>query len=206
MAFVPIANSCQAELRLTYVGSQVCYTLGFYNSGGVTQPNLQTLADRLSEWWYNTLRSRCSAGVGMREVYCRDLTSESGPTATSTTRAGTTGTLSAGTNMPGNVALVVSFRTALRGRANRGRNYWCGFGSTQMGSTHYVTSAYSATVVAAYQAILPGGAYDPTPYRWVVNSRQLNGVATGRAVPITTVLVVDNGIDSMRTRLPGRGL
>lgn len=206
MAFVPVANTCTAELRLSYGGQMVALTLGFYNSGGVTQANLQTLADRLNEWWYGALRARAGGGLINREVYCRDLTSEGGPVATSTTRAGTQGSLSVGTGMPGNVALVVSFRTALRGRANRGRNYWLGFGSTQMSSLDYVTSAYSATVVAAYQMLLPSGTYDPTPYRWVVVSRQLNGVATGRAVPITSVLVVDNGIDSMKTRLPGRGL
>jgi len=205
MAFVPIANACSAELRLSWGGVRIALTLGFYRSDGWTAATLQTLADLLSEWWFNQLRTHQTNNVSMREVYVRDLTTESSPVATSVTRAGTTGTWAGTPKLPQNTAYCISFRTALRGRANRGRNY------VPVGSSDYVSTAGSINGstrdawLADYRTLLPGGAYDPTPARWVVLSRQLNGVIQGRAVPITAVVAADNYMDSQRKRLPGRG-
>jgi len=205
MAFVPISNACAVELRFTYNTQNCEYTLGFHNSSGVTEANLQTLTNFLGEWWYNQGRSRHSNQVSLREIYARDLTTEGGPAYTSTTRAGTPGTLNAGTILPNNAAFCVSFRTAGRGRANRGRNYCMGFGASQLSAGNTVIQAYVDIITAWYRMLLPGGTYDPTPYRWVVLSRQLNGVVTGRAVPITAVIAPNLIVDSMRKRLPGRG-
>jgi len=206
MAFIPVANACAAEIRLTSDSQLVALTLGFYNSGGVNQANLDALSDLLAEFWYGQLRTGMRSTVTLREVYVRDLTSSSGPTSTNTDRAGTGGSASVGTAMPNSIAVCVSFRTGLRGRANRGRNYYFGFGTSQMTGLNYITSTFRSSLIARYETLLPGGAYDPTPYRWCVISRQLDGVIGGRAIPITAVTMADTNLDSMRKRLPGRGV
>lgn len=206
MAFVPIANACAVELRFTYNAIRCEYTLGFVRSAPFTAANIQALCDLLEEWWYATGRALHMNSVVHVEAYGRALDSETAPTYTSVTRAGTVGTASASGALPHNVAFAVSFRTALRGRANRGRNYMFGLYSGFHTGPGYVTAAYRNSVIAHYQTLLPGGSKDPTPAQWCVLSRQLNNVVGGRAVPITNVTVANDALDSMRKRLPGRGI
>lgn len=206
MAFVSIINACQAELRLRWTNQNIALTLGFYRADGWTETRLLTLADLLADWWYNRLRQQQGASVSLREVYCRDLTTSSGPAATSLKHTGTIGTQTSNLNMPLNGAYVVSFRTALRGRANRGRNYVPLSSYNYLDNQSNVNLTWAQNVRAAYEALLPGGAYDPTPARWVVLSRQIDHQIIGRAIPITAVVLTDNRTDSQRRRLPGRGL
>jgi hypothetical protein len=209
MAFIPCALSCAAELRFTSWTCNIEITLSFKHPTEVTAANLLVLCDLLSDWWYATLRLQQRNNIIMREVYARSLEDESGPTATSYKRAGQLGGVATGSPMPGNVALAVTFRTAMRGRSYRGRNYVPGLHTGALVSTDYnsVTTTYANNVVAAYNALLPGGSYDPTPYVWVVVSRfhdhqpRLAGVAT----PITSVGIGNVFVDSMRRRLTGRG-
>lgn len=208
MAFVSVTNTCAVELRFLRFSQRCEITLGFKKPTAVTQTDMQNLSELVRQWWLNSGRAQMGPQTSFREVYVRDLTSESSGSWTNSTGIGTAGTLSDGSNMPGNVAIVLSFRTGLRGRANRGRNYWFGFGANQFVASNNptLTSTYVGNLVTMYNRLLPGGANDPTPFQWVVISRQLNGVPQGRAIPIIAVIAVDNVVDSQRRRLPGRGL
>lgn len=207
MAFVPIANACAVELRFTYFAQRCALTLGFSRPAPFTVGNLQTIADLLSVWWTGTARFHMHQQVELREVYARALDSETAPSYISTIGAGIKGGYTPTSPLPSNVAFCISFRTTQRGRANRGRNYWFGMGVGMLSSnTTMLTSGNANAIAAYYQRLLPGGASDPTPARWCVLSRQIDGVVTGRAVPIVSVVVVDLVTDSMRRRLPGRGL
>lgn len=207
MAFVSIANACAVELRFNWQSQRCALTFGFSRSAPFTEANLHTIADLMSVWWTGTARGRMHPGVVLREVYARALDSEAAPSYISTIGAGTAGSFGATAPMPSNVALCVSFRTSQRGRANRGRNYYFGLTIGDMQSNTTMLSQTAVNVIKGYyDRLLPGGLSDPTPARWCVLSRQLDGVPGGRAVPITSVSVVDNIIDSQRRRLPGRGL
>jgi hypothetical protein len=205
MAFVPISNAAAAELRFLYLGSRQELTLGFLKNPPVEESDLEQLADALADWWYNYLRPYHSSSLTHTEVYVRDLTSETSGAFTSTKRTGVVGSGTPGTLYPPNVSYCVSFRTGLRGRANRGRNYCLSMGSNYASATT-VTSAFRNAMILAYQRLLPGGAADPTPWFWCVLSRQLDKVVGGRAVPIVAVTVADDYVDSMRRRLFGRGV
>lgn len=206
MAFVTIANTCAAELRFLLNGQRAALSLAFRKSG-LTATDVQTVAEACDTWWYTYARSKQGSVVQYREVYVRSLASEDGPTYTCSTHTGVTGTMTVGDQYPNNVAKCVSFRTALRGRSNRGRNYFFGFGPNQLASNRQsISTTYAAALIELYERWLPGGSSIPAGFEWVVASRQLNGVAVGRAVPIISVVLTNLNLDSMRTRLVGRGL
>lgn len=206
MSFVIILRACAVEMRYRVDNQRVSLTLGMYKQFKATDEEVRDLADFMSTWWYNNGRTLMGSHVSLQEVYVRELSSEDGYSYSSTIHQNAQGSLTVGTAWPNNVALCVSFRTNLRGRSNRGRNYWFGFGISQRQGANTVTSTYRNNVIAFYQRLLPGGSSDPTPWRWVVLSRQQDGEEEGRAVPIETVLCVDDVLDSARRRLPGRGL
>jgi hypothetical protein len=208
MVFVPVPDTCAIELRFTRGGQQVENTLSFYNSAGVDTTNMLTLATLCADWWYNTLRAVQANSLIHTEVYARSLDSETAPTTTYTGRSGQTGALATGTTiLPNNVTFCISFRTAGRGRSYRGRNYMLGLTTAWKDGVDTVDTGYANAAVAAYEELLPGGAYDPTPYRWVVASRYFNKAPRnpGIAIPITAVLYVNADIDSQIRRLAGRG-
>lgn len=181
-------------------------TLSFKKPSAIVLTDLQTLATKLGDWWNAVIKPLQVNTVNFREVYIRDLTTAGGISWSDTARLGTAGTHSAGSQLPSNVAFVVSFRTGLRGRANRGRNYFFGLGANDLTGGIAVSSTYRNSVIAAYNALKAGGTYDPTPFTWVVASRQLDGIVGGRAIPVTAVVATDDYVDSQRRRLPGRGL
>lgn len=187
--------------------SQRCeLTLGFGRSAAWTAANLQTIADHCATWWNTALKPLLGGNLQLTEVYARSLESDSAPTYTSTLYSTTLGTASGTAYIPQNCAFVVTFRTAQRGRANRGRNYFPVCLQTQLGNAGIINTTFRDSLLTAYRRLLPGGASDPTPAYWVVISRQLNGVVGGRKVPIIAVASVDDYIDSQRRRLRGRGL
>jgi len=191
---------------MSWAGQRCEITLGFWRSDGYDAAKLLTLANFIATWWYNSWRLYQRNNVTLTEVYARALDSNSAPVATSTLYSGTQGSRTGGNYMPQNVAWVISFRTALRGRANRGRNYIPLSSQDYYAAPSSINSSGRDGYLAVYRALLPGGSSDPTPNRWCVISRQLDGVVQGRAVPITAVVAVNDVLDSQRRRLPGRGL
>jgi hypothetical protein len=205
MAFIEVPNTCAVELRFTQNSIALENTLYFYISTGVTEANMLTLATLCAEWWYTGpgMRLWQSNTVVHKEVYARDLTSEDGPVVTYTGRTGVTGSSSA-TVVPSNVAFSILFHTAKRGRSYRGRNFTFGLATTFLSGSGYVTSSYRNGVLAAYALLLPSGAKDPTPYRWVVASRYHDREprTTGVAEPIASVACPNDKVKDMGRRLP----
>ena len=108
------------------------------------------------------------------------------------------GTDISGSSLPGNVAFVLSFRTANRGRSGRGRNYIGGLNEDDV-TGNLLTEAKANLFRDAYSAFLSEALF---PYRWVVVSRYNDGVkrAEGLVQTVTTVLYTDLTVDSMRGR------
>lgn len=203
MPFVPAAETAQFNIRGTLHGEQVENTLYFANGDGWDSAQLATFGSYLLDWYTTNVRAYLSTGFVLREVYAVDLSAQDGPSATVTVENDPGGPLGADA-LPGNVALCVSFRTAFRGRSRRGRNYISGFVETQV-SANGISSGVVNAIVAGYQELLSIGTYPSI--QWVVVSRYQNKVQRTNALvtPVTAVLAVDNYVDSMRRRLPGRG-
>lgn len=205
MPYVPVPDTLQAELRFTWAGQQVENTLYFTGSAGVT-PSLATdLGDALIGWWTGQFAPIMSNTLTLVEVFLTDLTTNTSFTVSDTSGLPVTGA-STTDSEPNNVSLCVSFRTVQRGRSGRGRNYVPGLTEAQVNG-NVVGATTISDITGAYSILLGAGSF-VAGLQWVVVSRFHNGVerTTGLAIPITTVLVVDNIVDSQRRRLPGRGV
>lgn len=203
MAFVPVPNTLQAELRFTLGSQLVENVLYFTGSAGVTPALATSLGTALVSWWNANFKADSVTTFTLQTVYMTDLTSQ-----TSFTVTHTAGLPSAGTNggdpLPFNCALVASFRTAQRGRSGRGRNYVSGWPETQV-SASTADSLRVGRILTGYNLLIGAGTF-VAGLQWVVVSRFHDGIprAVGLAIPITSV-VVDPTMDSQRRRLPGRG-
>ena len=210
MPFVPVENAVLVEFRMTYDGQQVENTLWFGNDSAPTASDMATLGGALLGWWSTSLADYMVSTVVLREIVVTDMTSDTGPQVTQD-GLGTTGNVEQD-GMPGGTSLAVSFRTTSRGRSFRGRNYIVGIPIPQIVDISGVLDVYAAGLVDAYKAILTD--VDLGNYQWVIASR-FSGVdpdtgkpiprVAGVATPVTTVLIVDQTVDSQRRRLPGRG-
>jgi len=115
---------------------------------------------------------------------------------------------SSGTELPNEVALCVTFRTAFTGPQNRGRMYIPGWATTALG-TGNVVSAGAVTAANNWSSII-AGALSAQGYILCVGhvARQAYIGSTGTShpariagtVPVTTVVVRDNHWDSQRRR------
>jgi hypothetical protein len=204
MAFIPVENTIQVELRYIVLAQQCENTLYFYNDEGYSASDLITLTGLVGDWWDEYLRPYQGAAVTMNEIYATDLTTATSPTYSDTTRNGQAGEATATAILPTNVTLTVSFRTQGRGRSARGRNYFVGLteGSV-VGNT--VDTGIVTGIEAAYNNIPTAIGY---PWTWVVVSRYFNGAprTEGLRQTVTNAICVDPLVDSQRRRLTGRGL
>jgi hypothetical protein len=191
-------------------GQKVENTLYVQNESAWDATSLEELATEVAAWWNSSYSNLCSTSVQLTEVVCTDLTAETGGQV-SVAGGGALGVVTGG-KLPGNCSLAVSFRTALRGRSYRGRNYIVGIPETYMFDTSKVADDYVAAVLDAYEGFLT--AIGTAGWTWVVLSRY-EGVdpdthrpiprEAGVMTPVLNVVVVDKTIDSQRRRLPGRG-
>lgn len=179
--------------------------LGFdfkYNSTpGLTERT--NLAVAMHTFWTNQLKPQITSGVQLTEIDVTDLSSASGPTYTliiSPSEAGT----HTGAPEPPNVALVVTHRTAQRGRSFRGRTYLWGLDKAQENNSYDFNLTYVGNIVTAMGWLLT--AANTAAGIWSVVSRFANNAPRVNAVvtPITAVSA-DQYMDSQRRRLFGRG-
>lgn len=205
MAFIPVPDVAQVNLRYTLAGQQVENTLYFLFPSTPGSADLLDLATYCRGWRDVSLKPIQGSHCLLREVYAVSLTSATAPTATYVESPAEPGDYT-GTPLPNNVTIAVSFRTEGRGRSSRGRNFALGLTETALSSTlgQTVQSTYEADLIAAYQELIDT---PPTDLTWVVVSRYTDGAprTTGIYIPITSVILTDTTIDSQRRRLPGRG-
>lgn len=204
MPFVPAANTAMAELRYQWNEQQVENTLYFEASASLSLTLMETLANDLSAWWQAGLRAQQVPDLQLREIFITNLTTNTSPTFSLTDGLPLSGG-KLGDGVPNNCALCVSFRTGGRGRSARGRNYVPGLEDGSVTGS-VVNGSYAAAILAPYSDLIGAGALT-SGLQWCVVSRFSGGVARTAALiqPITSVLLVDDVIDSQRRRLPGRG-
>lgn len=106
--------------------------------------------------------------------------------------------------MPNNVTYTIQFKTLLRGRSFRGRNYVPGLPRSEVTGNAISASLRTGLLdfYSTLQALIEAGGAT-----WVVVSRFSNGLprVTGVTTPITGPATADTVTDSQRRRLPGRG-
>ncbi|HET8671483.1 MAG TPA: hypothetical protein VFM05_12895 [Candidatus Saccharimonadales bacterium] len=203
MAFIPVPQGvqlCFDFVNDTSQNFQFCLTLK-KTTGTPSITDLQNVAGAAATWWSGTLRALLDDSVTLKQTRATDLTVQGGPQHIQT--VGTAGS-SAGGSMPGHTALVVSQRTAKRGRSFRGRAFVGGFNSSHLADTSRATSVYAGNLVTAFAGL--DTALVAVGFEVVVATKQINGVAVNPAQTNRVITyIVDTAWDSQRRRLFGRG-
>lgn len=205
MPFQPVPFVAMVELIFDQFGQTIENTLYFKHTAEVAwgEGELVDLNLNITAWWDDNLKSLVTNQCTLREVVATDLTTATSPQISSSA-------LIDGTNitegLPTGTTWCISFRTDLRGRSYRGRNYYIGLTELQV-TEDSVSPTPGAAIVESYgllqsyvDAMVPN-------VEWVVVSREQNGVqlSNGIATTVTSVVTVDDYIDSQRRRLAGRG-
>lgn len=204
MAFQPVPNTVQCELKYLQDNQEVQNDLYFDRTDAITQANMANLADALFAWWQDYLQVSVHTGVLLKEIKCTPLSSQTAEPYAYTPTGGNFGTLT-GDAEPNNVTFCVSFNLAGRGRGFSGRNYTVGVTKGQVGNNTF-SVVYANLVTAAYSN-LKGPNFTDLGWRWVVVRRQANKVKlpAGIPSPVLNATFTDLTVDSQRRRLPGRG-
>jgi len=204
MAYIPVPDVAMVELRGNLFSQNIENTLYFEYSGPPSTTALEELGDAVAAWWIAEVVANLSSDYSYREAYVTDLSASTAPTYVALELTPVAGGNSS-PSLPGNVAACISFRTPIRGRSGRGRNYLSGLGENAVTGNQFGSSTASA-LTFAYN-LLVDGIEDMPGWTWVVVSRYTAGAprALGVAYPITTAAFTDLNIDSQRRRLTGRG-
>jgi hypothetical protein len=201
MPFIPVPSTAMVELFYTQDGQKMENTLYFGQAEAYDAAELTTLATEVRDWAIEFLLPQMASAVVMTGVKATSLESDTAP-AIEITGGGPGGV--AGAALPNNVALVVKFLTAARGRSGRGRNYFPGLTEANV-VANTVDASVANAIVDAYEQLLEAGTI--TEGAWVVVSRfeDLAPRDPGISQLVTSVALTDRIVDSQRRRLPGRG-
>jgi len=204
MAFIPVPDCWQVEIRMLAAGQKIENTLYFVPQVDAADPSIENLGAQILLWWNEQIKPLLPDAVSLREIYVTDLSSASGGTHTQPAPVPVPVGGKTSPMLPNNASLCVSFRTGNRGRSFRGRNYFAGLTEIDV-TLSTVASGLTAQIVSVYNDLLNSPV--ATDFVWVVVSRYTNNAprVTGVATPVRAVLVVDDVVDSMRRRLPNRG-
>lgn len=105
---------------------------------------------------------------------------------------------------PSNVSVVVSFRSGLRGRRNRGRNFLGGIPQAAI-ATNNVDDTYMGQLVAAYEALNSDVFIPNDAYHVIYSCRDIGGEDLSGVGVVVTSYLVNPIVATQRRRLPGRG-
>lgn len=141
--------------------------------------------------------------LSLVEVKVTDLHTQISPAVFVTSGLPKTGT-NVSPSLPNNCAMVITKRTALRGRSYRGRWYQMGLVEAQV-NANAITPTYQGHYLAFLSSLLTfttgGEVFDMA----VVSKKQGGNWLTQGIVTPVTGFTTDGLVDSQRRRLPGRG-
>lgn len=196
--FRPIANTTMVQVRWSF-GQNQCLNTYYYRWVGPAPPTVQNLTD-LCIATRDTIGARIEQAshnsVTMREVYARNMNTEIAAQATVAFANNTVGDRGGGA-LAGNEASQILKRSGLTGRSARNSNSHSGFAEADADGNSissqlfaFLTNIANSVVVARVGGIFVAA----------VASRLL-----GTSVPMLTASIINNDIDSQKTRLNGRG-
>lgn len=203
MPFIPVPGVVQLEAIYNMVSSTVENVYHYQTPGAINASDMSAFAAAWLVEWNTNQKPYIPTEVQLVSIKVTDMATAVSPVVNYGTGLPTLGTQS-GALLPNNVSLCFTKRTALRGRSNRGRLYWPGFGEPNV-TNNSVSGALVTAIIAGLQNMLSVttglGAWE-----MVVVSRFTgkNPRPSGIFTPVTN-FTSDGVVDSQRRRLPGRG-
>lgn len=203
MPYVPVLNTAQLELLYIWNNQRCENVLHYVKASPWDNTTLTQLCAAAVSKWAAHFASFMPNTLSLVEIIATDMASNTGPVV----NFGTGLPIVGGTtnpSLPNNCSVVVTKRTALRGRSYRGRIYHPGLTEGMVIDNQVVTASLTLTMNAwnQFKVLAIGG----DEALLCVVSRIQNDVplATGIAT-LVTQLTSDGLVDSQRRRLPGRG-
>lgn len=200
MPFIPLPECAKVAITFQNAqGNQAVNTFWFYDANGdLTLSRAQTLTSAMADWlqtdWADV------AVADWKAVRCETRGWNAVEAAYDDELLDIPGTLT-GDALPSEVTIAISLRTGFTGRSKRGRIFHVGIGETNV-IGDMISDAYKNNLVTAYAGLKT--ITDPLDFTWVVASFQTEGAprAQGVYTPITSIVIVDNIVDSQRKRKP----
>lgn len=201
----PYVPADAVEVDLTYLwDGQRCQNVLHYAYDSLPLPDdMIELGNDIIASWDATFKAWMPTTLSLIEVKVTDLTTQISPSVFATTGLPIAGT-NVSPSLPNSNALVITKRTALRGRSYRGRIFQPGLVEGQV-TANAVSGAYQANYLAGWNAIL-SITTTLNAFNMVVLSKYQDGVWLNEGI-LTPIIAftTDGQIDSQRRRLPGRG-
>jgi len=197
MPAVIIPNGVRVVIRGTHLGNEIVNVFGYRSD---TPPaSAAELLEFLNAWAVNHTTEYLaikSADYTLIDVTATDISTAGGAQATFSYAPGTVGT-SSPASAPGNVAGVISWRTDLSGRRNRGRSY-----IGPLPNNGFVGDTMDSDVLPFMTAFAEGlieGGLGEEGFDFAIMS------VADLAMKVVTAFIIDVILDSQRRRLTGRG-
>lgn len=207
MAYIPVLNTAQVELVALMAGQRTQWVV-HYKRDPDGQYDVVALTD-LSTALVTAIGGASVKGClpatwSLIEVRAIDMESQFGPAISAASGLPIVGTR-AGAQLPNNVALVLTKRTAARGRSYRGRLYFGPLVEADV-TDNTVTAGVVTSIIGNLGAVLLTVTGALHTHRLQVVSRFSNNVARVEGIATQVTGWTSDGIvDSQRRRLPGRG-
>lgn len=204
MAFIPAMNVAEVVLGGAVNGQDVFTVHNFLFPGSISPGDLFDLAVLVSQSWSDNLAPLLGNSYYLNFVRATDLTTSSAPAIEFFPSTNNVGEVLQNP-MANNSAVVVSWQTALRGKSYRGRTYVGGLPVTAAINSIEITTLFQTDLVAGMTSFIDdievgAGVTQVIVSRQAGNAPRVTGVST----PVTT-MSVNKALDSMRSRLEGRG-
>lgn len=187
MPFVPAPNVVAISISGLLGGVPVTLTLEVELAGAPTTTDLDNIASITSGWLTSWYKPIATDDLTWTVIDCVDQSSNIGNLG-KTYPISITGNVTGDPPEPANVAVLISKKTALRGKSYSGRTFLCGQGEGSSAGAHYLTTGAIAawgTAYANWITALRAASYNP-----VVVSRYTGGNPRTTAVttPIETTV------------------
>lgn len=206
MACLALENVVKLELIQELADQDVVNSLYFQRGSAWNTANATILAQDVWDWWVVNIKPFLASALALNQIRVTDMTSSTGFVLDFVDSGGPASGTSAAEPLPNNVACVVSFKTGLRGRANRGRVYLAGFIGDSIVGNNWVNAVTSGLVTSfeTLQASVVTASYAAVHVVYSCQDIGSPAALAGVATPITSY-IVNPVAASQRRRLPGRG-
>ena len=171
MAFIPAPNGAQVVIEYGNNTNQWTNTLWF-EKADFDLDDLTELTTTVFDYFAAEMTDHMDSDWSARQATGRDMRTSDGAVVTYNP-ADTPGQLT-GTESPLNSAVIVTFRTAKRGRSFRGRNYLTGFTEDDIGAMQMTDAGIIAAIQTLYDDLIDEVA--AINWTWVICSRFEEGL------------------------------
>lgn len=183
MAFIPVPNTVMVEMIQVFKANRYENTLYFKRATPWDDASMTSLGADLATWWDTQLGSQLSDQLSLDMIKLTSLESETANFQEFTDGLPQSGG-SATDPLPPQDSMVVTFKTNVRGRSFRGRNYLVGFVESMQSGGEWNTTIQGEIETAIAGLVTVATDND---CEWVVVSRYTNNAprVTGIATPVT---------------------